>query len=119
MYTRKRRRALSVWALVVLLLAITPNVFHVGHGPTGTEHSHSVQSTATDHPQHGAESESHTEHCHGNTAQCSGPALVSVGLLADESADINGTQQLRIRYDEASVHALDGSRWIMTPPPRA
>jgi hypothetical protein len=103
---------------MILLLAVMPNVVHIGHGPTSVGHTHAPHSTVN-HAQQDAESGTHTEHCHGNTTQCSGPALVSVGLVADDSADLYGSQQLRIRYADVGVHALDGLASLVTPPPRA
>jgi hypothetical protein len=77
---RRRRLAIKLGSILVLLLAVLPQVLYLGH-PT-REGDATAQTTATSHEHHDQAAAEHAGHCHVGPKGCAGSDGVShVALL--------------------------------------
>ncbi len=104
-----RRRQVRLGAVLVLLLAVLPNVMYIGHRGEGREN----------HVHTRAEAAEHANHCHGGPSQCGGgPSLVNAWMIGGEGWSlIPGAVPQRIESGDPA-RADDPSLPVDTPPPR-
>ena len=104
----RKRRFVRVLALVVLLLAILPNVAYIGHWTirgleTGTAE---------------ADADSHANHCHGSSA-CSDQAAYSLQgwTEAEDALNLNGGRE-RAQAPERDASPIEPIIARLDPPPQ-
>jgi hypothetical protein len=108
-----QERVVRIGALAVLVAAVLPNVTYVGHWSAISETSGHVHKHDQPAP------ESHSEHCHGDSAQCDAPALVSVTWITGESSPGEPPADLLIAFVSPLAGAVTpGAIDVITPPPR-
>lgn len=89
----RRDNLLRAGAWLVLLLAVTPNVMYLGHGPLSvapadaheaSSHAHPGESPAEDTSQ----AEEHALHCHTGPSSCAGSQSLTGSLWVGEDAGL-------------------------------
>ena len=104
----RKRRFVRVLALVVLLVAILPNVTYVGHW--------TIRGLETATAEAGADS--HANHCHGSSA-CSDQAAYSLQWWteAEDALNLNGGRE-RARAPERDASPIEPIIAPLDPPPQ-
>ncbi len=106
-------KAVRAGAFIVLLFALAPNIFYVGHwgpGAGNTDHVHGV----------GATHAGHAEHCHGSASQCDAPAMVSIPWVTGESSPTDPPRAILIPMPAPTVPADQAAIVaVIKPPPRS
>lgn len=74
----RRQRLLRVGSLLVLLLAVAPNVLYIGHWPGIGDSQIDTQEEAA----------GHTAHCHGGEQGCSQSEVFGQALPVDEASTL-------------------------------
>jgi len=79
---RRRRWAIRAGSVLVLLLAVMPQVLYLGHPLTAAEPP--PQARRTDHEHHDKVAAEHANHCHVGPKSCAGAGgVVSTASLSD------------------------------------
>lgn len=109
---RRKRRLAAAGCILILLTAVLPNVFYVGHWAIpGVGRAEHIDTTA--------DALAHAQHCHLGPSSCSDhPSLVGAWWIGDAVPAIAIDALLRGPASAAVQNIYETPASVPTPPPR-
>ena len=92
--TRRRRRLMKLGSVLVLLLAVAPQVLYLGHPQSADKSSSAARTMPASHEHHAEAAAEHANHCHLGPKGCAasdGVVHVASASTAIEILDHDGT----------------------------
>ena len=103
-------------SLLILLVAVLPNVLYVGHGPLSVGHDHAEQDAHGGAVGVGGE---HAEHCHVGPSRCGGSqSMVGTWWAGEDSGLLSLDGLVRAVPHSDSLRAIDALPVRILQPPK-
>jgi len=113
----RRSGLVSAMAVFILLGAVLPNVFYLGHAQPAPSHNHATHQSNTPQDFSGEE---HALHCHAGPPGCAG-AQSTVGAIwvGEDSGLIAPVSETRTSLDSSQPTIPEAPVFPILEPPRA